>query len=137
MNELKDKINKIICNLIAIDNTSKDIHYTANGEAFYAIHTFVEKFNFAEDIDFIKESILLGNGIRPLSSIDYLMETISILQPVIENDNKANFKNLQNILMETNKLINETEAESTIKSALDDINKKILQYIGLINLQLE
>ena len=137
MNELKNKINKIICNLIVIDSINKDIHYTAFGEAFYAIHTFVEKFNFAEDIDFIKESILLGNGIRPLSSVDYLMEVISILPPVIENDNKANFRNLLKVLVETKELINEIKAEDTIKSILDDTNKKILQYIGLINLQLE
>jgi len=136
-NELKTKINQIIFHLIAIDNINKDIHYTAHGESFYSKHIFVEKFNFGEDIDLIKESILLGNSIRPLSSIEYLIGAINLLKPVNENDDRINFEYLKEILINTYKLINETNIDNICNTILTDIGVKILQYIGLINLQLE
>ena len=137
MNELKDKINNIIFHLMAVNCTNQDIHYTAHGEAFYAIHTFVEKFNFEDDIDLIKESILLGNGIRPLSSADYLVGVINLLKPAKENDNKGNFENLRELLIETNNIISSARVSIIEDTILTDIGKKVLQYIGLVNLQLE
>lgn len=137
MNNLKIDINQIIIHLMAIDCISKDIHYTAHGEAFYAKHLFVDKFDFSDDIDLIKESVLLGNNIRPLSSVEYLINVVNILRQVNENDDKANFETLREMLLKTYKLIQDLKTDNIVDSIISDIGKKVLQYIGLINLQLE
>ena len=137
MSELKDKVNQIITHLMAIDYMSADIHYTAHGDAFYAKHLLVDKFNFSTDIDVIKEAVLLGNGIRPLSSAEYLIGAVNLLGQVSEIDDKVNFKNLSRLLIKTVSLINETRHGGIVDSILDDVGGKVLQYLGLINLQLE
>ena len=134
---IRDEIDEIIFNLVAIKEFSKDIHYTCHGEGFYGKHLLVEKFDWEESIDLLKECCLLGNGDRPLSSKEYLEKASAILvEPDSAND-KANFAKLANMLDKTLDKIDKVETDNKADSSiLDNIAQDLQQYKGLINLQL-
>ena len=130
--------NNLIFLLIAIDNFSKDIHYTSHGEAFYAKHLLVDKFNFSDYIDIIKETCLLGRGDRPLSSKEYLFKASELLEKPEEHNDKKNFQTLQNLIEQALRLIQSmedtTKADDNI---IGNIAQDLQQYYGLLNLQVE
>lgn len=133
-------INQIICYLYAIANFSKDIHYSCYGEAFYSKHMFADivQSDLYDYIDSLKEVCLLGNEIAPLSSIEYLKKAIGIIPPKEENDDKKNFENLKDIIVETLALLEQigelTRGENNL---LDDIAQNLQQKLGLINQQIK
>lgn len=131
-------INKLVVNLIVVQNFSKDIHYTCHGDSFYAKHLLADRFNFDESIDLIKECCLLGRGVRPLASKEYLKLASEILTPPKENDDRANFLTLQNYIQEAlhtiEALDNLTKADENV---VGGIAQFLQQYYGLINLQVE
>lgn len=134
---MKEQINNLIAQLIAIKEFSKDIHYTCHGEAFYAKHLLADKFNFEEHIDLLKECCLLGNGERPLGSLEYLKNAIEYLIYPNEQSDKNNFEFLGKLINETlNQLDNIETNNKADSSILDSIAQDLQQYKGLLNLQL-
>lgn len=134
----REQIDDLIVLLIAIDNFSKDIHYTAHSEAFYAKHLLVDKFNFADSIDTLIECCLLGNAERPLDSKTYLEKAIEKLPIPSLKDDKENFEILDNMIltamMNINLMQNLSKADENV---IGGIAQDLQQYKGLINLQIE
>ena len=135
---MKEEIDALIIHLIAVKEFSKDIHYTAHGEAFYAKHLLVDKFDWDGHIDLLKECCLLGRDERPQSAKYYLQGAQKILgEPEIKDD-KQNFINLlmriNGALEIINKIDNTSKADDNV---LGNIAQDLQQYKGLINLQIE
>lgn len=135
---MKEEIDTLIIHLIVVKEFSKDIHYTAHGEAFYAKHLLVDKFDWDSHIDLLKECCLLGRDERPQSAKYYLQGAQKILgEPDIHND-KQNFINLvmriNGALEIINKIDNTSKADDNV---LGNIAQDLQQYKGLINLQIE
>lgn len=134
---MREQFDNLIVNLIVIQEFSKDIHYTCHGEGFFGKHLLVDKFNFYDDIDLIKECCLLGNGDRPLASVEYLQKTIAILPIPLEDNDLENFKTLGALLFKTLGLIDDMQDLSRAdENVIGGIAQKLQQYKGLINLQL-
>lgn len=135
---MREQIDNLIVALIAIKEFSKDIHYTAHGEAFYSKHLLADKFNFDGSIDILKECSLLGNGIRPLASVEYLQRAINLLSIPEENNDKKNFETLGALLDKALKLISEMSGLSKAdENIIGTIAQDLQQYKGLLNLQVE
>jgi len=131
-------MNQLITLLTVIQNFSKDIHYTCHGESFFGKHLLVDKFDFNESIDLIKECCLLGHGLRPLAAKEYLQKASSILVAPKEDNDKENFltlqKYIQNALHQIQNLSNLTKADENV---IGGVAQDLQQYYGLLNLQVE
>lgn len=135
---MREQFDSLIITLIAIENFSKDIHYTAHGEAFYSKHIFVDKFNFNEDIDLLKECCLLGNGDRPKAAMFYLEQAAKLLIEPKENNDKNNFIYLSSLIEKTLEIINNMQGLTKAdENVIGGIAQNLQQYKGLINLQVE
>lgn len=135
----REQIDTLIVLLIAIDNFSKDIHYTAHSEAFYAKHLLVDKFNFDDSKDLLIECCFLGNDERPLPSKEYLRRASDITpEPTLNND-KANFEKLRTILINDalTTINNMQDLSKADENVIGGIAQDLQQYKGLINLQIE
>jgi len=136
---MPDNFNKLILYLLAVANFAKDIHYSCHGESFYGKHLFADRIqeNLYKYIDQIKEICLLGNDIEPLSSIEYLRKASSII-PIKNSDDRTNFKEMQNLMIESLSLIdnmpNMTKGEENL---IGNIAQDIQNNLGLINLQVK
>lgn len=140
MAEYRASIDSLIIGLMLIDNFNKDIHYHAHGEAFYSKHIFVDKFSFSEEIDKLKEIALLGLSLRPLPSATYLSLAGKTQAQPDEMNDKANFEKLIKLIDEALNLINEkidTKNNKGIENLIGGIAEKLMQYKGLLNLQIE
>ena len=134
----RDNIDSLIVSLIVIKEFSKDIHYTAHGEAFYSKHLLVDKFNFDESIDLLKECCLLGNDERPKASKEYLKLASDFIPGPDENNDKHNFELLFGIIDGTLKQINSMQGlNKADENVIGGIAQDLQQYKGLINLQVE
>lgn len=133
---MREQIDDLIVNLMVIQEFSKDIHYTAHGEGFFAKHLLADKFDFSEDLDLLKECCLLGNGDRPLASKEYLEKAyIKLIKPS-KDDDKANFEYLRQILFELLGIIDDMrDLSKADENVIGNIAQKLQQYKGLINLQ--
>lgn len=135
-----DSFNKLIIFLLAIANFAKDIHYSVHGESFYGKHLFADRIqeNIYEFIDQIKEICLLGNDIEPLSSIEYLKGAIDIIPIKNPEDDKANFIQMKDLLIETLSLIEDlddlTKGEENL---IGNIAQDLQNNLGLVNLQVK
>lgn len=135
---MREQIDSLIVALIVIKEFSKDIHYTAHGEAFFAKHLLVDKFSFDDDIDLLKECCLLGNGERPKSSKFYIEKASALLIEPKENEDKINFIFLDGLLERTLEAINNMQGLTKAdENVIGGIAQKLQQYKGLINLQVE
>lgn len=134
-----EKINQLICYLLAIANYAKDIHYTCHGEAFYSKHLLADRIHNGvyDFMDLLKETCLLGNEIEPLPSGEYLSRATSLIPPVTDNDT-TNFENMKNLLIDTLAIMDAmsemTRAESSL---IDNISQDLQQKLGLVNLQVK
>ena len=135
----REQIDDLIVLLIAIDNFSKDIHYTAHSEAFYAKHLLVDKFNFDDSKDLLIECCLLGNDERPLPSEEYLRRASDITPKPALNNDKANFENLRTILINDalTTISNMQDLSKADENVIGGIAQDLQQCKGLINLQIE
>lgn len=135
---MREQIDNLIVALIVIKEFSKDVHYTSHGEAFYAKHLLVDKFNFDESIDLLKECCLLGKGERPLPAKEYINKASNKLITPNESDDKRNFEALNDMLGITLDLINGmTDLTKADENVIGGIAQDLQQYKGLINLQIE
>ena len=134
---MREQFDNLIVELTAIQNFSKDIHYTCHGDAFYSKHLLVDKFNFDEAIDLVKETCLLGNGDRPLSSVEYMQKSVAIIPIPQESDDKENFKTLNALIFKALNLIdNMQDLSKADENVIGGIAQDLQQYKGLINLQI-
>ena len=135
---MREQIDNLIVCLIAVKEFSADIHYTAHGEAFYAKHLLVDKFDWNEHIDLLKECCLLGHDERPKASKYYLEQATRLIIEPKENDDRINFVFLNGLIERTLEAINNmqdlTKADENV---VGGIAQDLQQYKGLINLQIE
>lgn len=135
-----DNLNIVIDYLLAIASFAKDIHYTAHGEAFYAKHELADRVekNLYGYIDRIKEVCILGNGILPLPSGEYLARATSLIPARdVDNDN-TNFTNLRELILKSiiqlDTLKDLGRGENNL---IDEIAHDLQSNLGLINLQVK
>ena len=133
-----DKVNNLICSLIAIQNFCKDIHYNAKGDAFYAKHLLADRIqeNISDYIDRIKEVSILGNDEKTLASGEYLSRATSLI-PEIEGDDKKNFQSLENLLVNTLMALQEIEGTLGEDNLYGAIAEDLQNSLGLINRQIK
>lgn len=131
-------INELIIQLTIIREFLKDIHYSCHGESFYGKHLLVDKFNFNENIDLLKECCLLGRGVRPLASKEYLIKASEKLILPEEHNDKKNFESLQNYIEEALHIIENTNnLTKADENVIGGISQDLQQLYGLLNLQVE
>lgn len=137
-----EKINKLICYLVAIQNFAKDIHYSCGGDAFYGKHLLADRIYDGLDtfIDGIKETCLLGNDILPLPSGEYLAMAMNLL-PALEQDDKKNFEAMQKLLIDClvlmQEMLQEKDTPRAEVSLIDGIAQDLQQKLGLVNRQVK
>lgn len=130
------EINNLICQLIAIQNYCKDIHYNCKGEAFYSKHLLADRVqeNISEYIDQIKEVFFLPEFKEPLSSAEYLRKAATIIPPI--EDDKTNFTSLAKLLtlplQEIEELKGLTVGEENL---IGTIAQDLQNSLGLVNMQ--
>lgn len=136
-----ERINTLICYLLAIANFAKDIHYNCKGDAFYGKHLLADRVQdgLYDFIDQIKETCLLGNDILPLPSGEYLAKTMNLL-PALDNDDKKNFESMQKLLTDClvlmQEMLKEPDTPRAEVSLVDSIAQNLQGKLGLINRQM-
>lgn len=133
-----DKVNNLICSLIAIQNFCKDIHYNAKGDAFYSKHLLADRVqdNINEYIDQIKEICIIGSSEKTLPSKEYLLQAIKFIPAITEND-QENFKSLENLLVMTLANIEQLEGTKGEENLFGAIAQDLQNSLGLINRQVK
>lgn len=129
----KDKIDKLIIYLMAIENYAKDIHYNCGGQDFYGKHLFADRIaeNMSGYIDQLKEVCLLGHGFKPMHSSGYL-NTASIVVP-----SGSSFVNIRTLMLDTLTHIESiTNIAKGDENLLGAIAQDIQNNIGLLNIML-
>ena len=118
---------------MAIQGKAKDIHYTCSGEDFYGKHLFADRIADGIDdfIDQIKETCLLGKGIKPLFASEYLKMAANRL------DNETSFKSLLHLILDSLAVIeNISNVSRGDSKLLDDIANKLQNDKGLLHIML-
>lgn len=134
-----NKINNVICSLVALQNFCKDIHYNSKGDAFYSKHLLADRVqdNLSDYIDRLKEVCLLGNDEKTLPSAVYLTNAASLIPEIREND-KDNFKALEVLLVNILTLIESMESATKGEENLyGAIAEDLQNSLGLINRQIK
>lgn len=129
----KQDIDRLIIQLMAIENYAKDIHYNCSGADFYGKHLFADRCadGLSNYIDQLKEVCLLGHGEKPLPSILYLRQA-SDLVPT-----GASFKMLYKIMVNTlNHIENIQELATGDENLIGAIAQDIQNNVGLLNIML-
>lgn len=134
-----EKVNNLICSLIAIQNYAKDIHYNCKGDSFYSKHLLADRIqdNLYDYIDQIKEVWFLAANKEPLPSGEYLSRATSLI-PQLTEDDKENFRLMENLLtvsLENIEKLNElTKGEENLVGA---IAQDLQTSLGLVNQQIK
>lgn len=134
-----DKINLLIEYLIAIQNYSKDIHYNCKGESFYSKHLLADRIqdNLYDYIDQIKEICFLAANKEPLPSGEYLSRATSLI-PEITDDDKENFKLMENLLTVALESIEKTkDLTKGEENLIGAIAQDLQTSLGLVNQQIK
>ena len=134
-----DKVNKLICFLVALANYSKDLHYSVKGPAMYGKHIFADLLedDIYDFIDDIKENILLGSRVEPLASKVYL-ELAAKEIPDIDSDDKVNFERISQLVEKTRDFANGITFEKRgYNSLLDGVCEHLDKCAGLLWLQIK
>lgn len=127
----RSKIDNLICYLLAIANYAKDIHYNCGGASFYAQHLLADRFvdNLYDYIDQLKEICLLGHGIKPLHSNEYLRRGADLIPEAVEF---RLIKDLMlNALQEIETIDNISKGDENLLGA---IAQDLQNNVGLINI---
>lgn len=135
-----EKINKLICYLIAIQQFAKDIHYSCHGEAFYGKHLFADRIykGWNGYIDDLKEICILGHGYAPLPSSEYLKGAIELIPSLVVNDDRPNFLNIHSLIESCMNFIETLDNLSKgDENLIGAIAQDLQQNYGLLNLQVE
>lgn len=134
-----EKINKLICTLIALQNYCKDIHYNSKGDAFYSKHLLVDRVqeNISDYIDRLKEVCILGNDEKTLPSAIYLQNASNLIPEITGND-KEDFKNLILLVVNTLTIIEALKSGTVGENNLyGAIAEDLQNSLGLLNRQVK
>ena len=126
----------ILARLTAIQQYAKDIHYTAKGDSFYAVHLLADRVADGLDdfSDSIKETHYLGGGELPPQSKEVLRLAIAYI-PVL-TDTRENLTRLGSLISSTLDALGETMGNGRADaSLLDNIAQDLKLKLGLINRQ--
>lgn len=126
----------ILARLTAIQQYAKDIHYTAKGDQFYAVHLLADRVADGLDdfSDSIKETHYLGGGELPPQSKEVLRLAIAYI-PVLTNT-RENLTRLGSLISSTLDALGETMGNGRADaSLLDNIAQDLKLKLGLINRQ--
>jgi DNA-binding ferritin-like protein len=126
----------ILARLTAIQQYAKDIHYTAKGDSFYAVHLLADRVADGLDdfSDSIKETHYLGGGELPPQSKEVLRLAIAYI-PVL-TDTKSDLTRLGGLISSTLEALGETMGNGRADaSLLDNIAQDLKLKLGLINRQ--
>lgn len=126
-------MNELIAYLMAIEGKAKDIHYSCYGEDFYGKHLFADRIadGISDFIDQIKETCLLGKGIKPLYAYQYYKEADKKLNM------DATFQSLLQLILDCLVHIEQINDVSRGDSKLlDDIANKLQNDKGLLHIML-
>lgn len=127
----RGKIDNLICYLLAIANYAKDIHYNCGGASFYGQHLLADRFvdNLYDYIDQLKEICLLGHGIKPLSSREYLKDAADLIPQDIS------FVLMQSLMLIPMQIIEDAQGISKgDENLLGAIAQDLQNNVGLINI---
>lgn len=133
-----EKVNNLICSLIAIQNFCKDIHYNSKGEAFYSKHLLADRIqeNISDYIDRIKEVAILGNDENTLPSGEYLSRATSLI-PELSREDKENFQSLENLIVNILMSLQDMDATMGEDNLYGAIAEDLQNSLGLINRQIK
>lgn len=126
----------ILARLTAIQQYAKDIHYTAKGDQFYAVHLLADRVADGLDdfSDSIKETHYLGGGELPPQSKEILRLSIAYI-PVL-TDTREDLTRLGSLISSTLEALGETMGNGRADaSLLDNIAQDLKLKLGLINRQ--
>lgn len=126
----------ILARLTAIQQYAKDIHYTAKGDPFYAVHLLADRVadGLDEFSDSIKETHYLGGGELPPQSKEVLRLAIAYI-PVL-TDTREDLTRLGSLISSTLEALGETMGNGRADaSLLDNIAQDLKLKLGLINRQ--
>ena len=126
----------ILARLTAIQQYAKDIHYTAKGDPFYAVHLLADRVADGLDdfSDSIKETHYLGGGELPPQSKDILRVAEAYI-PVL-TDTKSDLTRLAGLISSTLEILGEVVIDNRADNALmDNIAQDLKLKLGLINRQ--
>lgn len=126
----------ILARLTAIQQYAKDIHYTAKGDSFYAVHLLMDRVADGLDdfSDSIKETHYLGGGELPPQSKEILRLAIAYI-PVL-TDTREDLTRLGSLISSTLDALGETMGNGRADaSLLDNIAQDLKLKLGLINRQ--
>lgn len=126
----------ILARLTAIQQYAKDIHYTAKGDSFYAVHLLADRVADGLDdfSDSIKETHYLGGGELPPQSKEILRLAIAYI-PVL-TDTREDLTRLGSLISSTLEALGETIGNGRADaSLLDNIAQDLKLKLGLINRQ--
>ena len=126
----------ILARLTAIQQYAKDIHYTAKGDPFYAVHLLADRVADGLDdfSDSIKETHYLGGGELPPQSKEVLRLAIAYI-PVL-TDTREDLTRLGSLISSTLDALGETMGNGRADaSLLDNIAQDLKLKLGLINRQ--
>lgn len=132
------QINDLIGRLSAIRAFSKDIHYNTVGCSSYSDHLLADRMadNIQDNLDKIKENILLGNNHNVLSSKEYHKIADKYIPDIVTGDNTENFKRLHKLIISTQALINKISLDSPDKSLVDNMGEELKNKTGILNLRI-
>lgn len=127
----RGKIDNLICYLLAIANYAKDIHYHCGGASFYGQHLLADRFvdNLYDYIDQLKEICLLGHGIKPAHSSQYLRRGADLIPESV--DFRLIKELMLNALQEVETIDNISKGDENLIGA---IAQDIQNNVGLINI---
>lgn len=135
-----DKINRLICLLIAIAESAKAVHYSVKGESAYSKHLLADRIydGLYDFIDNLKETFFIA-GNEPLLSAKEYLNIAADFTIKLTDDDKENFISLQKLIIQTLELIEGIDSALTHgeQSLIDDIAKDLQGKLGLVNLQVK
>ena len=138
-----ERINELIAILIAIQNFSKDIHYTCGGSASFSKHLLADRVQdeIYDFIDGLKETCILGTFKEPLSSSEYLRRAMEIIPEVKKDDDYENFKVLSGLLLRGRRVCNDICSDTSYETGVNNIVGGIAEYLmnqsGVVFLQVK
>lgn len=122
-----------LARLVAIRETAKDIHYSANGDSFYGIHLLMDRVadDIDSQIDSIKEICFLGVNTLPPKSHEILSKAMDFIP---NSDNwKANLVVLQQIIIDTITHIEALDLDMADANLIGGIAESLKLKLGLIS----
>ena len=127
-----NKIDTLIAYLFAIQAFTKDIHYSASGEAFYSKHLLADEIykGIDEQIDALIETCILPYN-TPMQIDQYWMHAREFIPTALD------FYNLKGIIKDAINMIDLIERTKTKgeQSLIDSIAQDLQRKLGLITRQ--